>query len=230
MVRELGSERRETVKITVAVYKFGYVLETPSMTRYLIHCFQARITCLNTMLSKNSKSADNQQVSKCPKISDDYFAGFIDGEGCFYIGFNRRPDLPLGWQVITEFHLSQNPKGLSILKAYQKRLGCGIIKPNHRNSRTDKTFVYVIKRRSDLINRLLPFFRSHTLHSKKQDIIIFSKVLELISSGRHLNKSGFIQLLNLVYSRRDISRKKYSRDAILESLQPQRLYAKSNPL
>lgn len=40
------------------------------------------------MSSENVKRADNQQASG-GKISDEYFAGFVDGEGCFYIGFSR---------------------------------------------------------------------------------------------------------------------------------------------
>ena len=49
--RELGSERRETVDI--AVYKSGYVLETPSIPRY-----SPRFCG-----SENAPGADNQQGS-----------------------------------------------------------------------------------------------------------------------------------------------------------------------
>ena len=49
------------------------------------------------MVSENFSSADNQQAN----IADEYLAGFVDGEGCFYVGFSRRKDLPLGWQGIT---------------------------------------------------------------------------------------------------------------------------------
>ena len=79
--------------------------------------------------SKNVLSADNQQATR--KVSNEYLAGFTDGEGCFYVGFGQRSDLPLRWQVITEFHVSQNPGGKNLLEIFRKRLNCGYLKPNH---------------------------------------------------------------------------------------------------
>ena len=71
------------------------------------------------MSSKNALDADNQQAIE-NKISNEYLSGFVDGEGCFYVGFGKREDLPLKWQVITEFHLSQNPGGKMFLKNLPK--------------------------------------------------------------------------------------------------------------
>ena len=129
------------------------------------------------MVSKNSSSADNQQAN----IADEYLAGFVDGEGCFYVGFSRRKDLPLGWQVITEFHLSQNPGGKNLLEFFQKRLGCGYLKLNHPKNSKDKSWVLMIKDRRDLKEKLIPFFDKHGLHSQKQhDLEIFNKVIEIV--------------------------------------------------
>src|SRR6266498_3179418 len=50
-VRELGLERRETVDIR-AVYKFGYMLETPRILRYELTPIVSR---------DNASGADNQQ-------------------------------------------------------------------------------------------------------------------------------------------------------------------------
>ena len=90
-------------------------------------------------MSNNSSPADNQQVSK--KINDDYFSGFVDGEGCFYVGFSKRDDLPFKWQIITEFHVSQNLGSKNVLEALKNRLGCGYLKPNHAKSLKDKTWI-----------------------------------------------------------------------------------------
>jgi hypothetical protein len=46
------------------------------------------------MSSKNAAPADNQQTIR-RKISDEYLAGFVDKERCFYVGFSKRKDLPL---------------------------------------------------------------------------------------------------------------------------------------
>ena len=140
------------------------------------------------MSSKNVKCADNQQARKVD-VPDEYLAGFVDGEGCFYVGFSQRQDLPLKWQIITEFHLSQNPSGKNILQAFQKRLGCGYIKPNHLKNKRDKTWVLIVKNRNDLRSKLIPFFRKHYLHSQKhKDFLVFAEVIELINKGMHLGE------------------------------------------
>ncbi len=164
--------------------------------------------------SENSRSADNQQVSK--KIKDDYFAGFVDGEGCFYVGFSKRLDLPIPWQIITEFHVSQNPGSRNVLEAFRDRLDCGYLKPNHAKSATDRSWILIVKDRNDLQNKVIPFFDKHFLHSaKQQDLIIFKKVLKIIASKHHLKRTGFSQIVNLVFSTKRITNKRYTKEILL---------------
>lgn len=167
------------------------------------------------MVSENSSSADNQQAN----IADEYLAGFVDGEGCFYVGFSRRKDLPLGWQLITEFHLSQNPGGKNVLEFFKDRLGCGYLKPNHPKSSTDKSWVLIVKDRKDLKEKLIPFFDSYTLHSQKQhDLETFKQVIKMVESRDHLSKDGLTTIVNLVFNTSIITKKRYSKEAILNAL------------
>jgi hypothetical protein len=160
------------------------------------------------MSSKKVWSADNQQVSR--KISDEYLAGFVEGEGCFYIGFSKRKDLPLGWQIITEFRLSQNPGGKNILEIFRKRLDCGIIKRNHPKNPKDESWVLVVRNRNDLKNKIIPFFQKHPLYSqKRQEFLVFSKVLKLVEEKKHLTKEGFAKVVRLVFSLGRKTKKKY---------------------
>ena len=159
-------------------------------------------------------SADNQQVTEV-KLSDEYFCGFVEGEGCFYVGFSKRPDLPGKWQIITEFHLSQNPGGKIILEKFRKRLGCGYLKPNHPGNERDKTWVLIVKDRNDLKQRLIPFFLRHPLYtSKKQEFLVFRRVLELIEDREHLNRRGFKKIVDLVFGLRRTTKKRYSKEEL----------------
>jgi len=168
------------------------------------------------MASKNVSSADNQQASR--KIKEEYLAGFVDGEGCFYVGFGRRQDLPLKWQIITEFHLSQNPGGINLLEEFKNRLGCGYLKPNHAKNPKDRSWVLIIKDRKDLEEKLLPFFRKHPLHSQKwQEFLVFSRVLTLIKRGEHLKQDGFRKIVELIFSLPRITHKRYSKETLLSS-------------
>jgi len=166
--------------------------------------------------SKNVRHADNQQVTRKKRISDEYFAGFVDGEGCFYVGFSKRNDLPLKWQIITEFHVSQNPGGKNILEEFQRRLGCGYIKPNHPKNPRDKSWVLIVKDRKDLREKVVPFFKKHPVHSqKKNDFLIFMQALEIISKGEHLKRKGFKKVVNLAFQSPKTSLKRYSKNMLL---------------
>jgi hypothetical protein len=49
-------------------------------------------------MSDNPNGADNQQES----LSPEWVVGFVDGEGCFYVGINRQPTMKVGWQILSE--------------------------------------------------------------------------------------------------------------------------------
>lgn len=167
------------------------------------------------MLSDNVLSADNQQATK-QVISNEYLAGFTDGEGCFYVGFSKREDLPLKWQVITEFHVSQNPGGKNVLEEFRKRLGCGYLKPNHARNLKDKSWILIVKNREDLEKRVIPFFKKYILFTtKRKDFEIFEQVLIFISKGEHLQKEGFKKIVTLVFSQQRTTNKRYTKEVLL---------------
>ena len=164
--------------------------------------------------SDNVRSVANQQVSE--RISDEYLSGFVEGEGCFYIGFSKRQDLPLKWQVITEFRLSQNPGGKNILETFQKRLNCGILKLNHPKNPHDKSWVLVVRERTDLKEKIIPFFKKHPLYSQKwQEFLVFAKVLEMIERKIHLNQGGFSQIVKAVFDLPRTIHKRYSKEELI---------------
>ena len=168
------------------------------------------------MLSKNVLGADNQQVSE--KVSNEYLAGFVDGEGCFYVGFGKRDDLPLGWQIITEFHVSQNLGGMNVLEALKERLDCGYLKQNHAKNPKDNSWVLVVKNRKDLTEKVIPFFKKYSFHSqKRQEFIVFSQVINLIKRKKHLDRKGFLKIVRLVFSLQRLSNKRYSEETIISS-------------
>ncbi|MEM3434424.1 MAG: LAGLIDADG family homing endonuclease [Candidatus Methanomethyliaceae archaeon] len=162
-------------------------------------------------------------------ISNDYLAGFADGEGCFYVGIVPAKTAKFGWQIITEFRVSQNPQGRQILEAFRERLGCGTIKPNHRFSLTDRTLVFVVREQQELLSKVVPFFEHHPIRSDKRwEFERFRTILLMIREKKHLEREGFIEIVNIA-SEMNTKNKRYSKEKILASLHenPQRLYAES---
>src|SRR6266852_2899490 len=58
------------------------------------------------MDSDNPCGADNQQ-----ERLDAYIAGYVDGEGTFHVAVQRNQYTRTGWQLVPEFHVSQNAQG-----------------------------------------------------------------------------------------------------------------------
>lgn len=136
---------------------------------------------------------DNQQE----RLSD-YLAGYVDGEGTFHVAVQRNPSTKFKWQLVPEFHVSQNPERASVLKLLQQRLGCGYIRPNARTGGRDKSLVFVVRRRSDLVDKVIPFFEAHPILSEKQvEFETFAQIVRAMERGDHLSEDGFKRLLEL---------------------------------
>ena len=77
--------------------------------------------------SDNPSGADNQQE----RLSADWVVGFVDGEGCFFVGINRQPSMKIGWQVLPEFRMVQHERDVAILKRLQEFFGSGQVTVKH---------------------------------------------------------------------------------------------------
>src|SRR3954468_1957377 len=142
------------------------------------------------MGSENPSGADNQQ-----ERLDAYVAGFVDGEGSFHVAICRNDGTRAGWQLVPEFHVSQNAERREVLDLISRRLGCGRIRENHRAS-ADTTLVFVVRKREDLLTRVIPFFEAQPLLSSKQrEFLIFADVVRAMSEGKHLTADGFTALV-----------------------------------
>jgi hypothetical protein len=138
--------------------------------------------------------ADNQQ-----ERLDGYIAGYVDGEGCFAVSVNRNRTCRAGYQLVPEFHVSQNGERAQVLEMIRERFGgCGYIKSNGRK---DRALVYVVRRREDLLARVIPFFeRSPLLSSKQGDFEKFAAIVRAMRSGVHRTPRGFSRLLDVALS------------------------------
>src|SRR5207248_10571773 len=124
------------------------------------------------MRSENVSSAANQQ-----ERLDAYIAGYVDGEGSFHVAIQRNPSTKTNWQLVPEFHVSQNAERRQVLDLMKLRLGCGRIQENHRKS-ADTCVVFVVRNRDDLLERVIPFFEAQPLlSSKHQEFLTFARIV-----------------------------------------------------
>jgi len=131
--------------------------------------------------------------------------GFVDGEGCFSIGFVRQPDragrkgYKTGYQVAHEFAVTQGARSASCLHELVAFFGVGGVVANRRHdNHTEHLYRYVVRRRKDLIETIIPFFAAYPMHSSKQrDFEKFARCVEMIDVGAHLTHSGLADLAEI---------------------------------
>ena len=153
-------------------------------------------------------------------MNGSYIAGFVDGEGSFHITLQRRLDLKFGWQAIPEFHISQNYTSRDVLEAIRDFLNCGYIKNNDAAGKRDKTLVYVVRDRQDLLQKIIPFFEQNPLRTEKRnDFEVFKKIVLMLKEDQHLDLESFIKIVELAYSMNAKGKyRKRNKEEILESL------------
>jgi hypothetical protein len=154
------------------------------------------------MGSDNPSGAENQQERP---ISADWVVGFVDGEGCFSIGFVRQPDrisrkgYRTGYQVSHRFVVVQGARSLGCLEELETFFGVGSVGINRRHdNHREHLYRYGVQARDDLLSVIVPFFRQHPLRtSKRHDFEAFARSLEICRSGRHLTTAGLIEIAKI---------------------------------
>jgi len=148
--------------------------------------------------------ADNQQERLIGWIT-----GFVDGEGCFSIGFvkqgNRkeksrtRKGYRTGYQVIHEFAVTQGESSLKSLQIFKDYFQVGQVVINRRyDNHKEQLYRYVVRKREDLLKVIIPFFQTYELQTaKRNDFEKFVQCVELMNQNEHLTHAGIIRIAQI---------------------------------
>jgi hypothetical protein len=127
------------------------------------------------------------------KLSGDWIAGFVDGEGCFHVAVNTHPEMTTGFQVLPEFTVVQHQRDIQLLHALKDHFGCGVVRSNHGDR-----MAYRVRKLEDLETKIVPFFRKHSLRSRKKfDFDKFVEILALMKVGVHLTGDGIEEIRSI---------------------------------
>src|SRR5262245_16817116 len=119
-------------------------------------------------------------------LEAEWITGFVDGEGCFHVGIAVHPGMRMHCQVLPEFTVVQHERDVQLLHALKEFFGCGVVRSNHGDRAA-----YRVRRRSDLLRTIVPFFLAHPLRSlKRADFELFHRVLTMMEKDVHLTRSG----------------------------------------
>ncbi len=126
------------------------------------------------------------------RLSPDWVVGFVDGEGCFYVGITPHPEMSLGYQVLPEFRIVQHERDIQVLYALKRFFRCGVVRRNRENR-------YELRiRKLSCLQQVVAFFERHPLKTKKNaDFKKFARVVRWMAEGKHLEKEGLINIIEI---------------------------------
>ena len=89
------------------------------------------------------------------------------------------------------FVLTQHLRDEQLLRSFIKYLNCGKV---YKYRKACDFRVYSL---SDIITKIIPFYRGYPLGEKSKDFNIFCQVAEIMKEGKHLTKDGLKQIRKL---------------------------------
>ena len=89
-----------------------------------------------------------------------WIAGFVDGEGTFFISIYDSPKFKIGKQVRIGFKVTQGIKNVQVLYKLKLFFGVGSVKPQ----RID-VYEYRVNDLQHLVGIILPFFLKHPMYT-----------------------------------------------------------------
>lgn len=127
-------------------------------------------------------------------INTDWFVGFTDAEGCFFINI-RLNKKKTRYTASPLFSLVQHSKDILLFNLLKEFLGNGgyIIKESTRN-----VVRYRAEKVSFIVEVLIPLFKNHSLQTQKlKDYLSFCSACYLIRDKAHLTPEGLIKIKNI---------------------------------
>jgi len=129
-------------------------------------------------------------------------AGFVTGEGCFFIKTSKSKTHKLGMSVALNFIVVQNIRDAYLLESFVQFFGCGSF------SIVEKSGIgrFAVSNFSHVVENVIPLFEEFPiLGAKAKDFEDFKEAAELVKSKAHLTKEGLDKIL-LIKSRMNFKR------------------------
>ena len=114
-------------------------------------------------------------------------AGFINGEGCFYILTSKSKLHKTGTSVQLQFSITQHSRDEKLMLKLKDFLKCGFLK----YSKNQPLVIFVVTRLSDIQNIIVPFLEKNTLQGiKYKDYLDFVQIMRMMVNKDHLTIQG----------------------------------------
>lgn len=139
--------------------------------------------------------------SNTPEVKH-WMAGFVSGEGCFFIKRSKSKTHKLGMSIALNFLVVQNIRDANLLESFVQVFGCGSFFIREKTG----IGTFAVSNFSHIVDNIIPFFEEYPiLGVKAKDFEDFKEASVLIKSKAHLTKEGLDKIL-LIKSRMNFKR------------------------
>jgi len=137
-----------------------------------------------------------------------FIAGFVSGEGSFFVSLQRNTAYKTNTQVVCGFSIKVRADDRELIDLiwqafdfagnvheinaarYHYDYDAGI--------RRNDAVMYIVRKRSDLAYRIIPFFDAYPLRGRKRDNYeLWKQVVELVERGAHLTPEGLGEIVEI---------------------------------
>jgi len=133
---------------------------------------------------------------------NNWMAGFVSGEGCFFIHTSKSKTHKLGISVALNFFVVQNIRDSYLLANFSQIFGCGSVNIVEKSGIVS----FSVRNLSDITDKIIPFFEEYNIQGvKAKDFNDFKEASILMKSKLHLTKEGLDKIL-LIKSRMNFNR------------------------
>lgn len=120
-----------------------------------------------------------------------WLAGFIEGEGCFYVGIFKSESIRTGYSLKLRFSINQHFKDDKLISSLTRVFKCGNIVISNNNSIIE----FRVSSLKDIMEKIIPFLNKYPLYgAKRLEYEDFCKVVSMMNSKIHLTESGLEQI------------------------------------
>ncbi len=131
-----------------------------------------------------------------------WMAGFVSGEGCFFIHTSKSKTHKLGISVALNFFVVQNIRDSYLLASFAQIFGCGSFNIVEKSGIVS----FSVRNLSGITDKIIPFFEEYNIQGvKAKDFNDFKEASILMKSKLHLTKEGLDKIL-LIKSRMNFNR------------------------
>lgn len=136
--------------------------------------------------------AERPKVEVTDQADPNWVAGFVSGEGSFFIVIRRSESSKTGFYIYLTFKITQDGRDVQVLKGFEQYFNCGNV--NAKDSKK-AAFDYVCGSFKDNLDIIIPFFTKYPIYGTKAlDFEDWCRVAELIKTNSHLKPEGLVQI------------------------------------